>query len=74
MKNEKAAEIFRSFLKRGKNRITPERFEVLDAALNHNGHFGADDLYIQLKNVKSKVSRAISVQYIRASCSVRSFK
>lgn len=58
MKNEKAAEIFRTFLKRGKYRITPERFEVLDAALEHNGHFGADDLFIQLKNLKSKVSRA----------------
>ncbi|HEX9252471.1 MAG TPA: transcriptional repressor [Ignavibacteriaceae bacterium] len=58
MRNEKAAEVFRTFLKRGKNRITPERFEVLDAALEHNGHFGADDLFIQLKNLKSKVSRA----------------
>lgn len=58
MKNEKAAEIFRTFLKRGKYRITPERFEVLDAALDHNGHFGADDLFIQLKNLKSKISRA----------------
>lgn len=58
MRNEKAAEIFRSFLKRGKNRITPERFEVLDAALEHQGHFGADDLFIQLKNINSKVSRA----------------
>lgn len=58
MRNEKAAEIFRTFLKEGKNRITPERFEVLDAALEHDGHFGADDLFIQLKNLKSKVSRA----------------
>ncbi|MFZ1280632.1 MAG: transcriptional repressor [Ignavibacteriaceae bacterium] len=58
MRNEKAAEIFRSFLKRGKNRITPERFEVLDSALEHQGHFGADDLFIQLKNINSKVSRA----------------
>lgn len=58
MKIEKAAEIFKSFLKRGKYRITPERFEVLDATLDHDGHFGADDLYIQLKNSKSKVSRA----------------
>ena len=58
MRNEKAAEVFRTFLKRGKNRITPERFEVLDAALEHHGHFGADDLYVQLKNSKSKVSRA----------------
>lgn len=58
MKNEKAAEQFRNFLRRGKNRITPERFEVLDAALEHEGHFGADDLFILLKNINSKVSRA----------------
>ncbi len=58
MRNEKAAEVFRSFLKAGKNRITPERFEVLDAALEYKGHFGADDLFIQLKNLNSKVSRA----------------
>jgi len=54
----KAEEIFRDFLKRGKNRITPERFEVLDAAIDHDGHFGADDLYIKMKNANSRVSRA----------------
>jgi Fur family ferric uptake transcriptional regulator len=58
VKNEKAAEIFKDFLKRGKNRITHERFEVLDEALEHEGHFGADDLFIKLKTSKSKVSRA----------------
>lgn len=58
MKNEKAEEIFRKFLKQGKNRITPERFEVLEYALEHEGHFGADDLYIKMKNAKSRVSRA----------------
>lgn len=58
MKNQKAEEIFRDFLKRGKNRITPERFEVLDAALDHEGHFGADDLFIKMKNNNSRVSRA----------------
>jgi len=47
VRNVKAAEIFKSFLKTGKNRITPDRFEVLDAALDHKGHFGADDLFIQ---------------------------
>lgn len=50
--------IFRSFLKRGKYRITPERFEILEAALDYNGHFGADDLFIDLKNKKSPISRA----------------
>ena len=58
MKNPKAAEIFTDFLKAGKNRITPERFEVMDAALDYEGHFGADDLYIVMKNLKSRVSRA----------------
>jgi len=58
LKNQKASEIFRHFLKSEKNRITPERFEVLDAALDYEGHFGADDLYILMKNQKSRVSRA----------------
>lgn len=58
MRNEKASEIFRTFLKQGKNRVTPERFEVLDAILDYEGHFGADELFIQLKTLKSKVSRA----------------
>jgi Fur family ferric uptake transcriptional regulator len=58
MRNEKAAEIFRNFLKEEKNRITPERFEVLDFALEYQGHFGADDLFIQMKNSNSTVSRA----------------
>lgn len=57
MKKE-AEEQFREFLRNGKNRITPERFEVLDAALSYNGHFGADELYISMKNAKSGVSRA----------------
>jgi Fur family ferric uptake transcriptional regulator len=58
LKNQQAAEIFKNFLKNGKNRITPERFEVLDAALDYQGHFGADDLFIMMKNQNSHVSRA----------------
>ena len=58
MKNESAHEQFRKFLKREKHRITPERFEVLDYAISYKGHFGADDLYIQMKNQNSNVSRA----------------
>jgi len=58
LKNDKAVEIFKDFLKRGKYRITPERFEVLEAALQHEGHFGADDLYVKMKNTKSVISRA----------------
>jgi len=58
VKNKQAEEIFRNFLKAGKNRITPERFEVLEAALEYDGHFGADDLYILMKNSNSRISRA----------------
>lgn len=58
MKKESAHEQFKTFLKRGNHRITPERFEVLDYALDYNGHFGADDLYIQMKTSKSNISRA----------------
>ncbi len=58
MRHKQAAEILREFLKKGKNRITPERFEVMDSALDYEGHFGADDLYIIMKNRKSRVSRA----------------
>ncbi len=57
-KNEKARDIFKNFLKEGKNRNTPERFEVLDYALEYSGHFGADELFILMKNSKSRVSRA----------------
>jgi Fur family ferric uptake transcriptional regulator len=58
VKNKQAEEIFRGFLKAGKNRITPERFEVLEAALEYEGHFNADDLYILMKNSNSRISRA----------------
>jgi len=56
--NKQATEVFTAFLKKGKNRITPERFEVMEAAIEYNGHFGADDLYIAMKNKKAEVSRA----------------
>jgi Fur family ferric uptake transcriptional regulator len=58
LKHPQASEIFKNFLKSEKNRITPERFEVMDAALDYDGHFGADDLYILMKNNHSRVSRA----------------
>ncbi|KAB2846055.1 MAG: transcriptional repressor [Melioribacteraceae bacterium] len=63
MKNEtlkypKAHEQFTKYLKREKHRITPERFEVLEYALDYDGHFGADELYIVMKTNKSNVSRA----------------
>ncbi len=58
MKEQQASEIFLKYLKDGKNRITPERFEVLDSAIKYEGHFAADDLFLQMKREKSRVSRA----------------
>lgn len=55
---KKAEEEFRDFLKNGKHRVTPERFEVMDFALDYDGHFGADELYIKMKTEKSNISRA----------------
>ncbi len=57
MDKEKAHEAFLSFLRNG-YRITPQRFEVLDAALDYGTHFKPDELYIKMKNEGSKVSRA----------------
>lgn len=51
-------EQFRKYLHDGQFRITPERFEVLDAVLAWDDHFDADHLFIDLKNKGSKVSRA----------------
>lgn len=58
LKHETAQDKFKKFLKRERHRVTPERFEVLDYALDYDGHFGADDLYIQMKTNNSNVSRA----------------
>lgn len=58
MKHTQAEDILRDFLKKGNYRITPERFEVLNSALDYEGHFGADELFILMKNKKSRVSRA----------------
>lgn len=58
MGKNKAHEKFEEFLKTDKHRITPERFEVLDYALESGGHFSADELYQDMKNRNSNISRA----------------
>lgn len=47
-----------SYLRQQGYRITPERFEVLDAVMAQPGHFEADELFLNLKKNGSKVSRA----------------
>lgn len=58
MAKQNATDVFREYLKNGSNRITPERFEILDAALAYNGHFSADELFIEMKKKNSSISRA----------------
>ncbi|MBV6477465.1 MAG: Ferric uptake regulation protein [Ignavibacteria bacterium] len=55
---EKVKEMFITFLKKNAHRITNERFLILDSALNIEGHFDADELYLKMKNEYLQVSRA----------------
>ncbi|HTX18931.1 MAG TPA: transcriptional repressor [Bacteroidota bacterium] len=55
---ESAKENFTKYLKAGNYRITPERFQVLESIMNYEGHFDADGLFLQMKTVGLKVSRA----------------
>lgn len=51
-------EIFRSYLKEHNQRQTPERFMVLEDIYRADGHFDADDIYFNMKNAGTRVSRA----------------
>ena len=51
-------DFFTAYLKRNNLRLTPERFEILDAMLSCDGHFDADELFLSMKTQGSKVSRA----------------
>jgi Fur family ferric uptake transcriptional regulator len=54
-----AREILTKHLKTtGKHRATPERFAVLDAVLQSQGHFDAEALYYRMLTSGVKVSRA----------------
>ena len=58
MKKTDPKEFFTQYLRRNKYRVTPERYEILDAVLECDGHFDADELFLKMKNSSSKVSRA----------------
>jgi Fur family ferric uptake transcriptional regulator len=55
---ETAKQKLEDYLRREGHRVTPERFEVLDAVMAASGHFDADELFLNLKKSGSKVSRA----------------
>jgi Fur family ferric uptake transcriptional regulator len=59
MDTQAAHEILTSHLKAsGKQRITPERFKILDAVLQSQGHFDVDNLYYRMITNGVKVSKA----------------
>ena len=51
-------EIFRSYLKEGNQRQTPERFMVLEEIYRSDGHFDADELFFSMQQKGTRVSRA----------------
>lgn len=59
METQAAREILTNHLKSsGKQRATPERFAILDAVLQSQGHFDVEGLYYRLITNGVKVSRA----------------
>lgn len=59
MDTSAAHEILTNHLKAsGKQRITPERFKILDAVLQSQGHFDVDNLYYRMITNGVKVSKA----------------
>ncbi len=51
-------EMFRSYLKEGNQRQTPERFMVLEEIYRADDHLDADDLFYRMKEGGTRVSRA----------------
>jgi len=59
MEGSAAHEILANFLKStGKHRATPERYAVLEAVLQSQGHFDAESLYYRMIANGAKISKA----------------
>lgn len=59
MDAETAHGVLTKYLKStGKHRSTPERFAILDAVLETQGHFDAEGLYYRLMSQGTRVSKA----------------
>jgi Fur family ferric uptake transcriptional regulator len=59
LENQPAREILSTYLRSSRKlRATPERFAILDAILETQGHFDAEGLYFRLISGGMKVSKA----------------
>lgn len=59
MDNQTAHEVLANYIRsNGKQRLTPERYAILDAVLEIQGHFDAESLYYRLITNGVKVSKA----------------
>jgi Fur family ferric uptake transcriptional regulator len=55
---EEVEEILQQYLDTNRLRKTPERFNILRSIYAKDGHFDAEQLYLELQNKDFKVSRA----------------
>ncbi|MDH4070562.1 MAG: transcriptional repressor [Ignavibacteria bacterium] len=58
MDTQAAFDILTNYLKAGKQRATPERYAVLEAVLQIQGHFDAEALYYRMISNGFKISKA----------------
>jgi Fur family ferric uptake transcriptional regulator len=55
---QEAKDILTNYIEKNQLRKTPERFSILEMIYENDGHFDAEQLYINIRNKNINVSRA----------------